>query len=230
VAKHRIITFTGTDLVGKQTQSTLLSMVLEPSKRLEFPDYSHWSGRIIRSILRGEEFALSNPTSSYRYQEEKMPEVYQALQFINRMVNQEKIEKGLKKHHWVMDRYEIDSLAYGLSDGIPMEFITPLVNCYCRQSDFIIFLNAVSPFTRPGETKDVNESNAELQRRVVDVFEMMAWQDTRFAMIDANQSIEEVHNSVVEAVNRFLPKAAIEPLSKKRLDEFIREKTRGIQS
>jgi thymidylate kinase len=230
VAKHKIITFTGTDLVGKATQSTLLSKVLDPSKRLEFPDYAHWSGRIIRSILRGEEFFIAGKTSSYKYQEEKMPEVYQALQFINRMVNQDKIEKGLKKHHWVMDRYEIDSLAYGLSDGIPMEFITPLVKCYCQQSDHIIFLRGQAPFSRPDEVKDVNERNSELQRRVVDVFEMMTWQDPRFVMIDATQSVDAVHQAVVTAVNKFLPKVGVEPMTKKKIDEFMKEKNNGAST
>src|SRR5205809_757643 len=124
--KNKIVCISGNDCCGKFTQTKLLTEILQPSTRIEFPDYTHYSGQIINAILNDRILELKTYPAdrikteyikSTKYQQEKQAEIFQLLQSINRRANQDKIKNLLKTGHVICDRYDIDAFAYGMVDG-----------------------------------------------------------------------------------------------------------------
>lgn len=193
MSTHKIITITGLDRVGKETQSKLLARSLQPARRMTFPNYSHWGGRIVKAILQEKPFYLLHdgegefpgcPCGSctscagdsgweqYRHTQHKHPEIFQMLQSVDRVAAQEEIQDGLRHHHWVMDRYEVDALAYGLIDGCGLEWLLAMDRLY-RPSDLAIIMLG-TPFARPGEIPDLNERDTLFQLRVQEAYGALA--------------------------------------------------------
>lgn len=176
---HKIITITGLDRVGKETQSRLLTEVLTPSVRMSAPDYNHWAGTIVSSILHRKPFYIATSVEQFPegakvdegkfirtevYNQGKHPQILQLLHTINTYDKQPLIRAGLKSHHWVMDRYIEDALAYGSVDGCSLDFLIEL-NRNFIQSDLVVVIVG-SPYPRPGETPDMNESDSTFQNMV----------------------------------------------------------------
>jgi thymidylate kinase len=195
VSTHKIITITGLDRVGKETQSKLLARSLQPARRMTFPNYSHWGGRIVKAILQEKPFYLFHEGETvpgweetaggngplrpngatwtpYRHTQDKHPEIFQMLQSVDRVAAQEEIQDGLRHHHWVMDRYEVDALAYGLIDGCGLEWLLAMDRLY-RPSDLAIIMLG-TPFARPGEIPDLNERDTLFQLRVQEAYGALA--------------------------------------------------------
>ncbi len=170
---HKIITITGNDCAGKETQSRLLTRALSPSQRMTFPDYDHWGGRLVRAILREKAFTLGLEGEDWRtvHFQHKDPYIFQMLQSVDRVAAQAEIVKGLESHHWIMDRYEIDALAYGLVDGCSLAWLEAMKRLY-RPSDQIIVLVGRG-FPRPGETPDLNERDPRFQHRVTHAYQSL---------------------------------------------------------
>lgn len=223
MANYKIITITGLDRVGKETQSLLLQQVLTPSQRLEFPDYGHWSGQIIRAILNEETFSLSRGcemTGAYAgiFQEGRDPEVFQLLQTLGRQSAQSRIARGLRHHHWIMDRYDIDALAYGRIDGCDPQWIRDIQSTQLSSDLVLVFLG--TPFPREDEL-DAYERDQGFQQRVWQAYEELAQDhpDWIFPIYtDSYRDTEKpwrskaaVHQRVCEILNQEL-NLGLEPL------------------
>jgi thymidylate kinase len=195
---------------------------------MTFPDYSHWGGQIVRAILNGESFSLSRGNEetgafSGTFRQEKHPYIFQMLQSVDRVHRQEEIHAGLMAHHWVMDRYDVDALAYGLVDGCSMEWLLSMQNLY-RPSDLAI-IYVGEPFPRPGEIPDLNERDSSFQQRVATAYQGLAnlfpsW----FTVMDINpfrhedtlESIFAVHTATCSLLSERL-KLQVSPLSRKQV-------------
>lgn len=172
MSQNQIVTITGLDRCGKETQSKLLAQAL-PATRFSSPDYEHWSGKIIKAILQEKEFQVGGYDevgycNTPWHSQTKHPEIFQSLQSINMQARQGLIKAALASSHVIMDRYEVDALAYGLIDGCDMRFLLEL-NRLVVPSDYVIIM-AGKPFPRPGETPDINERDPIFQRKVRDAY------------------------------------------------------------
>ena len=196
--QYKIITLTGLDRVGKATQTALLHNSLQPSKTMSFPNYDSWSGKIIRSILREapfligeetcEEFTLDSKSSLYtthRYTCRKQPELFQCLQSIDRIAVKDEIKAGLRKHHYIMDRYEVDALAYGLADGCDIDWLLAMDKLFVPSDLAVIMVGEAMP--RIGEMADINERDTGYQNQVRSYYETLAvLMPKRFVLFDVD--------------------------------------------
>ena len=230
--KHRIITITGGDCAGKETQTKLLQKVLVPSERLSAPDYNHWAGKIIQSILQEKSFGLwSGKLDDHDvnvYQQGKHPQILQLLHNINTWDKQETIKEKLKTRHLVMDRYIEDAYAYGVMDGCSLDFLLDL-NRNFIQSDVVILLLGKG-YPRSGETQDINERDSMFQQNVRRTYDalMSFFPHWRAVDIESHQvgsvyeSIHRIHKGVCDWVSRGI-KEVVEPLSIDEVKEYVNE-------
>jgi thymidylate kinase len=223
---YRQIAFTGLDRLGKATQAKLLQTALQPSRFISFPDYSHWTGQVIRGVLSEEEFEIHRWKGGTEevitaHKQPKEPYLFQALQFANVRSHAAAIREGLKTAHWVMDRCPECALAYGLVDGCDLEFLLALQRPL-PPSDRV-FVLVGRPMARPGETPDLNERDLEFQGRVRRAYEgLCGLFPERFTLIDVNYyrepntvaSIGRLHRRLCELVEQqFGGETALTPLS-----------------
>jgi thymidylate kinase len=195
---NRLITLTGLDRVGKETQSKLLNRALQPSTRFSSPDYDHWTGRLIKAILQEKEFEIGIDGGGLvtRHSQEKHPEIFQGLQSANMVARQGLIKAALETGHVIMDRYEVDALAYGLIDGCDMRYLLEL-NRLVMPSEYVIILVG-TPFPRPGEEPDINERDPVFQQKVRDAYMgyALTHQDTTTVIEVDNYRCEDPYASI----------------------------------
>ena len=225
---NKLVTITGPDLVGKETQSKLLNYVLTPSTRVEFPDYTHWSGRIIRSILQEVPFQLKMDWIDERsYEQDKHPEIFQLLQWINRHASQERLQILLKEGHVVADRYDVDALGYGLIDGCSLDFLLSMKR-EAIESDVVVLLMGRG-YEREGEIADINEQDDTFQNNVRAMYTALSTIYPDWIVINCDEytapskyvNIADIHRHICYQVSGRIEQS-IEPL------DFIR--VRNIMS
>lgn len=233
--RFSIVTITGPDGVGKTSQARLMSEALQPSQQLAFPDNNHWSGRIIRAILAGAPFAIGHirygaQTEYTIHQEPKEAISFQYLQAISRLYWKERIEAGLREHHWIMARYDSDAIAYGCAEGTPLD-LTLMMLDQDIPSDLIVILDGKG-FRSPGEELDLNDRNKTLQRRVREIYQAQAllWPDKVVTVNVDKYSTHEVRARNLAAVHRHLCQEIgkrigekITPVSYERILELLPE-------
>lgn len=204
-SKHKVITLTGNDCIGKETQSKLLTEALKPSVRMTAPDYDHWAGQIVRSILHKKRFGIIDEEyNSYHYLphlQDKHPQILQLLHNINAWDKQKTILSGLESHHWVMDRYIEDAYAYGLMDGCDIDYLLNLNHNFV-QSDLVIVMLGKG-FPRPGEVQDINEKDADFQDRVRNTYRSLSGllPDWRVIEVDAINGRSGSHNIPIYSIH-----------------------------
>lgn len=147
----------GVDSVGKRTQSTVLNSWLGSrglsTRIVSFPDYGTTIGREIRRFLVGDR--------SYP------PEVRAMLYAANRWEKKAELESMLAKTDAVIvDRYTGSNLAYGMSNGLRLDWLVSL-EMGLPQPDLVLLLDAPPQALTPrhGLNKDTYEKNLDLQER-----------------------------------------------------------------
>lgn len=184
MALHKIVTVSGPDRVGKETQSNLLQRVLHPSVRMAFPNYDHWSGKIIRALLYGDAFSVTTIDGTFEYSEQRQPLSFQYLQEINRLEQQNLIRKTLETHNIIMDRYDVDSIVYGLADGCDLKILLEF-DSQRLSSDAVIILTGTSLFRN--EKEDQYETDTSLQTRARNNFQALAYMNpSRYACVNVD--------------------------------------------
>jgi dTMP kinase len=192
-----IVTIEGVDAVGKHTQSSLLWTWLKSEGRsvesISFPDYETPIGKEIRSFLDGKRTFG--------------PEVRHMLFAANRWEKVQSIRKARDENEVVIiDRYTESNLAYGVANGLPLEWLLALEEGLPK-SDLVIVLDAPSAGLqdRREGPKDFYERDSELQTRVQASYRMLA---TKFGWVtlDASRSVEAVHGSLKEVVGGIVGK------------------------
>jgi len=111
-----IIAIEGIDGVGKTTLARALATKIG-AFYLKFPDRETVSGKAIDRALRREQDG--------RPIEQLPPAAMQALQFVNRMEKRHLLTLAEKSttRHVVCDRYTMSGLVYGMSDGLPIDWL-----------------------------------------------------------------------------------------------------------
>ena len=183
----------GIDAVGKQTQSSLLERWLRDrglkTTSLSFPDYDTSIGKEIRAFLSG--------------QRDFLPELQHMLFAANRWEKAPLIRQYKETNTiTIVNRYSESNFAYGLADGLDIEWLMALEQGLPK-TDLVIVLDA-SPSglmsRRPGQG-DSYETNSKLQSSAQEAYKKLAplfgWR-----VVDASKDIETVHASVVEIVKK----------------------------
>lgn len=215
---HKIITFTGNDRVGKTTQIAILNEALNPSKTMKFPREDHWSGQKVRAVLKEGE--------------EKEPYSFQYLNAINRMAVQAEIKEVLQTHHLLMDRYDVDTILYGFTEGVNLELCFELMKPHL-ESDLVLVFHGTG-FGGKEAWKDQNDSNRTLQAGVVKTANAISsLYPNRFKMLNVDEysssygmdhpinNIWMVHKRVINLITSALG-LDIRPLEYVRVEEIVR--------
>jgi thymidylate kinase len=231
----KIVTITGLDRVGKETQSRLLTWALQPAVRVSFPDYNHWGGQIVKAILNEVPFTVDNADRRRKHRQAKHPVIFQLLQAVDRLHYQERIRATLATHHIIADRYEVDAMAYGVVDGCPLDWLLAMDRLY-RNSDLAIILLG-EPFPRAGETPDLNERDTGFQERVARAYHSLAtlmpdrfllMQADRWRDISPSTSIGCVHRELCKLINERL-ELGIRPLPQDLVEQHLEPAWHPVQ-
>jgi len=191
-----LIAFEGIDKSGKGTQAELLFKRLRAAGHtvecISFPDYETPLGREIKRFLSGRvEFC---------------PEVRQFLYVANRWERKQDIDMWLKEGKVVVaDRYIPSGLAYGLANGLNLDWMMRLEE-KLPVADMIIVIDVSvdTALKRSGnERRDVYEKNRPFLEKVRKVYLDLA-KRLNWTVIDGEGSIEEVADKVWKNISKRL--------------------------
>ena len=186
-----LIAFEGLDQSGKETQArTLRARLAQEGRRvrsLSFPDYETSIGHEIRHALAGER--------------EFTPDVMQLLYIANRYEYKPRIELWLGAGDVIIcDRYRASSIAYGEAQNLDAAWLNE-VQRHLPEPTMTIVLD-IAPETavkRKQTGRDRYERDLGLLARVRASYQRQA-QQPRWALIDAEQSREEVAAAIERVV------------------------------
>lgn len=184
----------GGDALGKETQTKKLVAVLrEKGYAVALVEVPFNDGLTYSSIYRMLETgsAVSHPNA------------FQALQFLNKLVFQTFVLPYhlLMNDYVVFDRWSLSMIAYG-DAGRAAPFLTRLYHRMLLKPHKTLVLTG-EPFPRDG--RDAYELNMSLQRRVSLNYRIWARLLPNHTLVDANQSIEDVHRDVMAYVCNTAP-------------------------
>jgi len=189
------IAIEGIDAAGKRTQASILRAWFGSkgmtTNALAFPAYETTIGKEIRKFLDG----------SIDYPQQVRAMLYAA----NRWEKKAELEAVLAKTDaTIVDRYTGSNLAYGVSNGLDLEWLLNLEEGL-PEPDLVLLLDA-SPtklVPRRGDRKDSYERNISLQEKARDAYLKLA---KRFgwSVIDANGGIEETSQALISAASELL--------------------------
>ncbi|HUK79694.1 MAG TPA: dTMP kinase [Nitrososphaerales archaeon] len=193
--KGIFIAIEGIDAAGKRTQTSILRAWFGSkgmtTHTISFPAYDTTIGKEIRNFLDG----------SVDYPQQVRAMLYAA----NRWEKRAEIEAMLAKTDaTIVDRYSGSNLAYGVSNGLDLEWLLHLEEGL-PEPDLVLLLDA-SPtklVPRRGDRKDSYERNISLQEKARDAYVKLA---KRFgwSVVDANGGIEETSRALISTVSESL--------------------------
>lgn len=183
-----IIVFEGIDQSGKGTQSKLFVNKLKEKdyavEYVHFHDTSTPLGQEIQSFLEGTKFY--NPI------------VRQLLFVANRYERNEDLGNYVKNNDFlVIDRYIPSGLAYGLANGIDLNWMLNLES-KLHQPDLVILLDIDSKTSRdrkPDKNRDVYEKDLFFLEKVRESYLKLAEKFT-WIIIDGKGSTKEVSERI----------------------------------
>lgn len=195
----KFIVLEGLDGSGKSVQVDLLAdFFKEKDKEIILknePTTESESGIKIRKILKGEIKADSVERQKLFVQDRK-----------EHLEN--KIIPALKEGKFVVcSRYFFSTIAYGVSDGLDINFLTDMNKDFLLP-DLTIFIN-VSPqecirrIESRRETKELFEKEKKLAR-VYNVYKEFPKMFENFIVIDGEKSVKEVFEEIKKIVNHIL--------------------------
>ena len=254
--KGKIICITGCDRVGKATQSKLLAQVLN-AHSISFPDYSTITGQLIRAALtksyveldrklypnrveglslNSQEYTEHTKTFEFMNKNKMSPYSFQMLQMICRLEKQNEIRSVLESgQHIVADRYDVDTLVYGLADGCDETWTRNFLGCIIP-SDLVLVLFGDQQDRH--EVADLHETNVEFMNKVRQIYRKICYLDAstdcyteehnynKYVPIDVVEakdkyvSILLTHEKIVEVIKEKID-YNIEPLSIKDIGKII---------
>ncbi|HYA56413.1 MAG TPA: dTMP kinase [Nitrososphaerales archaeon] len=193
--KGIFIVVEGIDAAGKRTQTSILRAWFNSkgltTHTLSFPAYETIIGKEIRKFLDG----------SANYPQQVRAMLYAA----NRWEKKAELEAILSKTDvTIVDRYSGSNLAYGVSNGLELEWLLNLEDGLPKP-DLVLLLDA-SPtklVPRRGDRKDSYERNIGLQEKARDAYLGLA---KRFGwrIVNADGGIEETSGGIISAVSQSL--------------------------
>lgn len=190
-----IIVLEGFDQAGKGTQSKLLAKALKARKLkckiFNFPDYSTPIGKEIKYYLSGKR--------------KFPPQVIHCLLAANRWEKSKEIEDALSKDYvLIMNRYYQSNLAYGITNGLELEWLSNL-DAGLPKEDLVIVLDVkpTESFNRKKIQRDKFEKNKEFAQKIVHTYRTLA-KELGWEIINAFQTKSQVHKDVMEVVLRYI--------------------------
>jgi dTMP kinase len=158
---------------------------------LSFPAYETTIGKEIRKFLDG----------NVNYPQQVRAMLYAA----NRWEKKAELEAILSKTDvTIVDRYSGSNLAYGVSNGLELEWLLHLEEGL-PEPDLVVLLDASPTKLAPrrGDRKDSYELNISLQEKARDAYLRLA---KRFgwSIVDADEGIEETSRGMISAVSQSL--------------------------
>lgn len=181
-----LIAFEGIDQSGKKTQARLLLEKLQELghkvNMISFPDYSTPLGREIKAFLKGEKV----------YD----PRIRQLLYAGNRWERKSRIVGWLKKGRIVIaDRYIPSGLAYGMANGLDLDWMIELEKGL-PEPDLVIVINVSleTAFSRKAK-RDFYEKDVKFLKKVRGSYLKLA-KKFGWTVVDGEKRIEEVHKEI----------------------------------
>lgn len=192
-----MIAFEGLDQSGKKTQANILKSKLVrrgvEARNITFPDYSTPMGKEIRRFLSGSR-AIG-------------PRLRQVLYAANRWERVEDIATWLREGYAVVaDRYVGSGLAYGIANGLDLEWMASLEDGL-PEPDVVILLDisVAESIRRKEQKRDVYERDEALLKEVRRAYLYLA---KRFGwrVIPAGDTVEAVSEKVWTIVEPYVEK------------------------
>ncbi|MDQ4072694.1 MAG: dTMP kinase [Thermoproteota archaeon] len=194
--KGKVIVLEGLDKSGKTTQSRLIydyynSIFPGEVFLFDFPDYSTRIGKEIKLFLEGK-VSYSN-------------EVKHILLSANRWEKKTEIEslKNSKKII-ILNRYYQSNLAYGLSNGMDLDWLMNLDKGLPKE-DLVIILDIDSAVSQKRGTDnrfelDEFEENLQFLENVRKNYNFLA-EKFNWNIINSNREVNDVFNSILDVVD-----------------------------
>lgn len=185
--KKSLMVFEGLDQSGKKTQVELLVKNLKERgyqvEKMAFPDYNTPIGKEIKAFLLGEK--------------EYNVHVRHILYAANRWERKEDIERWLDEEKFVLvDRYSSSNLAYGLANGLDLDWLLSLERGL-PEADLIILIDT-SPeasFERKHVERDLYERDLSFLKKVREAYIQLS-RKFNWIVVNGERSIEDVHNDI----------------------------------
>jgi len=186
--KGVLIVFEGIDQSGKGTQSKLFVNKLRSQgykvEYIHFHDTTTSLGKEIQMFLEGKRHYSS--------------EVRQLLFTANRYERAELIEKQLDEVDFlVIDRYIPSGLAYGLANGLDLDWMIGLES-KLPQPDIVVLIDIstkTSSYRKKEYKRDVYEKNLDYLDKVKNAYYHLA-NKFNYIIVDGEREIEVVHEDV----------------------------------
>jgi len=190
-----LIAVEGIDQSGKKTQTELLVKKLKEKGvsaiKMSFPDYGTPVGHLIKKILSNE---IQVPL-----------EVKHMLYSANKWELKPKIEELIEqKYTIVFDRYYQSNWAYGLANNLPIDWLEGLDQDLPHTNLTIVLdLPPEVSLKRKEQNRDIHEQDLEYLLRVRKCFIKLA-SENKWVIVDGNQSVDTVHDSIWKIVSERL--------------------------
>ena len=185
----------GINNIGKTTQAKLLSAKLKSvgikNEYIKYPLYDLApTGAILNNYLRqGNKYNLSA-------QENQIINALNKTQFEPKL--KEKLDSGITI---IAEDYIGTSLAWGGASSVPQELLKK-INSHLVKEDLSILFNG-NRFKKAIEKNNKHENDEELINKVKDNFLYLA-QENKWEVIDANESIDKIHDMIYQKVKKCL--------------------------
>lgn len=195
MARGKLIVFYGINNLGKTTQAKLLvEKIKSVGKKAEYLKYLIYdlepSGSMINEYLRaGNPYKLS-------------PREFQLLAAVNFYHYQPKLQTQLESGiNIVAEDYWATGIAWGEGDGVDRNFLIKIRQGIIKED--IAFLFDGQRFLNSREQGHTFEQNDDLTEKVRQIH-LRLGEELGWIKINANQSIENIHNEIWERVKSIL--------------------------
>ena len=192
-----IIVIEGSDQAGKKTQSELLAKALRArklkTKVFSFPDYTTPLGKEIDNFLHGKR--------------KFPPQVIHCLLAANRWEKLQEIKKAQSENSVIiMNRYYQSNLVYGITNNLNLKWLQNLDEGLPK-ADLVIVLDVShkESFNRKKSRRDTFEKNSKFLEQISKNYRTLA-KKLGWKLVDATNSKEKVHQSIMEILSKKLAK------------------------
>ncbi len=193
--KGKFIVFYGINNLGKSTQALKLVEKIktegEKAEYLKYPIYEMKpSGLLINNYLREDnKFSLTRKEAQILYTMNR----FQYAPFLK-----EKLEQGI---NIISEDYVGTGLAWGITTGVKESFLKEMNKDLLKED--LAFLFDGERFTESEEKNHKHETNSELLNKCREVH-LKLGREFNWKTINANQSIEEIHNRLWQEVKKII--------------------------
>ncbi len=192
--KGKFITILGANNLGKTTQAKKLveTLIINLNKNAEYLKYAIYSlepsGPMIDDYLRkGNPYGFS-------------PREFQILQVLNRTQYEPTLKNKIEKGTWVVaEDYVGTGIAWGMAAGVDKDLLYRL-NSHLLKADLGILFEG-EPFSDEFDKNNIHENDLATLEKAAQAFKEIA-KDFNWQIINANQSIEEVHEQIMDVIKR----------------------------